>query len=642
MLNKFLKFYILFNKYFFLPFCLSIFLISFLIYYLKLELIIFYNSFYLYIGIIFGFLTIFLLYKNFIKKNKIINYFIDFLSPFFSSSLFIITILKFNFFYKFYIPLINNNIFIILLILFGFLIFYKNQNNLIEKGYKKIRIQKKLNKKRNNKFFKYYIEILIIIIISCGVYIYNIGNYSFQGDEYYHAQITKNFFENNKLFSLDDGSYYTRSKLTSILPIISKYIFNIFNINASDEFIYRFPIIIISILSALFIFLISKKYSEKKYAILITLIFITDVWFIYFARFLRFYSPTLFFQLFIIYILIINNNIKIKYLLIFISLLLYFYLQTYFILILGYIFILLLIDLFKNKKYLNILIYIFLILTFVIWQFIIMRSNLGSSYNEAKISLNLENIYKQINWLLDNYYIFIILFITSIMIFWRNKIYIYTMLSFLFFVFYINNAEFNFTFRPVYFFLPLMMIFSIISITYIIKNKYLKYFYIIFLLFINIYQIIKFPANFSEECFYPTKLIYEKSPCITSEKELFNFIDKYTLENKIEKENIYFLGMGSANYYFQLKNENILNYANNKGKLSDFESIIINNQGKNLIFVATQNAFPLENMIQKKYFNRDFASEISTSVVRAIEDNKNTKIIYETNKKLSKIYLLKN
>ncbi len=529
--------------------------------------------------------------------------------------------------------LINHPYVIFVTILIGLLNFYfiSQERSLSEKN------------KNETKKWPYNIAVFLVIILSGVFYFNGIGNYGFQGDEYYHAQITKNFFEGKKLFEIEDGVFYNRSEITSLLPIASKYVFTTLNINASDEFIYRFPIVIISLLSVLLIYFISKEFTSKKLSILIALAFSMDSWFVYFAKFLRFYSPTLFFQLLLLFLLIKIKNKWIKYLILLISAILFLFLQTYFILLIGFISLIIIIEKFKEKKYLQLSIIALGGITFLLFQIFLMIKNSETvGYNEVALSLNIENIGRQLSWLIKNYSIFFITFISSLPIFFRNKIYNYTLLSFVFFVFYINNTGFNFTFRPIYFFLPLMIIFSVLSMQYFIKNKKSYYSILIILITLNIFYSLKYPANTNESCFYPTKLIYEKSSCISSEKILADFVFNYSDKNNFNVDNIYFLGMGNLKYYFNIRKDNILNYTNENGKFNNLKDILTDKEGGKIIFIADLSSFPVENKLQQLFFNRDYASEISTSISKYLEEDNNSEVIFETEKKQSKVFLINN
>src|SRR3989344_2831712 len=231
---------------------------------------------------------------------------------YFSKYLFLLSliVLALNQFLKRQIIFDNLSYIIGLSIAFGFLTFFSSKNEAKE-GLVQEKTQEENNEARRKEEFgsrfsrinklpilskivrrmyqegwSYSLSLILILIVGSSFYFYGLGNYGFQGDEYYHATVANVFFESGKLFSLGNQSY-TRSPLTSLLPIGSKYFFTYAHISATNEFIYRFPIAVLSIISIIFIYLIAKLHLPKKYSLLITLLYTTEIWFIYFARFLR-------------------------------------------------------------------------------------------------------------------------------------------------------------------------------------------------------------------------------------------------------------------------------------------------------------------------------------------------------------------
>ena len=91
-------------------------------------------------------------------------------------------------------------------------------------------------------------------------------------------------------------------------------IFHYFHIenNFTKEFIFRLPFIIISLINIILFYFISKKVFDNNnlLSLFATLLFISEIWFIYLAKYMRFYSITLFFILIILSTLLYYRNYK--------------------------------------------------------------------------------------------------------------------------------------------------------------------------------------------------------------------------------------------------------------------------------------------------------------------------------------------
>ena len=178
------------NKYFAVPFCLSVFAISITISVFRLRFNNFSDSFVLYTGLIFGFLAFFLWFKKLDEENKIRKLIVKFCLPLFLLSLLIITIHNLNFLTKFDLHLIQsiNPHLVIIVIMSGFITFYVNREKveqeinrgqddgeLTEQKYlvefsekfsriKKIPILRNVAKWMHKEGWKYSIGLLLVII----------------------------------------------------------------------------------------------------------------------------------------------------------------------------------------------------------------------------------------------------------------------------------------------------------------------------------------------------------------------------------------------------------------------------------------------------------------------------------------------
>jgi hypothetical protein len=489
-------------------------------------------------------------------------------------------------------------------------------------------------------------SLILIFIVLIGAYFYFncLGNYGFQGDEYYHAMVVKTYFETGKLFYINDISY-TRSSLTSLLVISSKYIFDFLGINASEEFILRFPIALISLFSIILIYLISKIYINKKYSLLITLIYTTEVWFIYFARYLRFYSIALFISLLIFYLSVLNlKNKKILLVLLVLSIFFSIVVIDYIFVLSFFILYLLIKELVNERRYslISFMVLVAIVLIIFLYFYISYKNN-----NYLSLRFDYSKMSKEINYLLLNYSFILIPFILSIFLINKKpkELYLYTLFNFLFLIFYITMVSSYFSFRPIYFFLPLMFILAIISLRYCFNNRNLLFTFLFFILILNFCQSLNYPINSPGDFYYPTKLIYERSDIIESSKDIPVFLNEYIHNESLNNDSLVILigGGGISAYSDILKVNYVFSsvYSDSvSNDLQDMESILNDNKDKRIFLIAYANAYP--NRINFLYFylwsGTKYVTQANPTFVKYLETNNNFKLVYTSQDRYSKVF----
>lgn len=480
----------------------------------------------------------------------------------------------------------------------------------------------------------YSLGLVAIVVIGACFYFNGLGNYSFQGDEYYHAKVAQIYFETGKIFSLGD-TQYMRSQITSMLPILSFLIFNFFKINAPTEFIYRFFIPLFGIGIIILIFFIAKEFLNKIDSIITTLIITTEIFFIYFAKFLRFYAPTLFFTLLIIFLLIkFKKNIFVLLINLILSLILFFYLNSTFILLIFLILILIFSNI-KNKK----IAYLFLLLgfSFIIYQFIFLtKTNLYVGISSLFL-FNYANISKYFSWLMMHWGVLIIIFLSGMTQLKdkKNFLYFFSFFSFIFFSVYLNNTSLNFTFRTAYFFLPILIVCSVISAKKIF-NKKIFYFLFLLIIVFSLFSSFTYNINSTGDYYHPSKKVYEKTNIIVGNDDLSDFL------NNKENENVktILVGGGCIRYYI---NDFVRIYGPSPLiahdiSLNDFKKFIkFNNEKINIVFV--ENAIPkIENKLYFLFWGQKYSLEATPEIFNYVVKEKDFEKIYVSKDNVSTIY----
>ncbi|MDD5606819.1 MAG: hypothetical protein PHN37_03095 [Candidatus Pacebacteria bacterium] len=502
------------------------------------------------------------------------------------------------------------------------------------------------------KVFLILISLLVLIL-----YFYKLGGFGIQMDGFYHANVVKEYFKTEELFA-----NYTRSKLTSLLGVWSTQLFSFLKINANQEFILRFPFALLGVINVLLVYLLTKEYAKnKKIAAVTALLFTIDPWIIQFARYFRFYTPSITVILFCLYLIKKENfSIKILLLTFFISAMAYLYLQEFLLVLLCFIGLLLIIRLIEEKKVVFALPpAIFLVL--LIGKRLLSAVNSNATYDLVSWSFDFEKMKTMFLWLLYNYgfYLFLSLgaIISALIAFWQKKdlklskkyyLEVFLLINLVFLFFYVVHVPFNFTFRPILFFLPLLYILAV-NIFYKIfpLNKNAELF-LLFVFLVTLAFSIKYHVNEEGDKYFPTRLVYEKIEIATGNKDMANFLKGYLTQNKIEKYFVHYVGLsgGHLNYYLNidLKKNGLVTYrhsAKAKSTLAELKKNIEENPNHTHFIVINANAQTGRvNYVYKIFWDKDFVTEVSPSFAIYVKNNGNFKEIYLSKDGASKIYKL--
>jgi len=509
---------------------------------------------------------------------------------------------------------------------------------------------KKTLKTNIKQFRPSKISIIFIIIILClsfFVYFYKLGNFCFQMDEYFHASAIQKILSNRQLS-------YRRSLITSYAGALSSKFFSFLKIDVAQEFALRAPIAFTGVISALLVYLISSQRMKKDFALITSLIFISEIWFIYFSRYLRFYMPSIAIMLFLMWFIKKRGfgNIALLSSLA-ISIFCYFDLSVYFLFFIVFVTFIFVIKIINDKKFL-LLLPITIPVVFLIKERVLRLLNTSSPYNLISWRLNPAKIRTMFSWITYNYGFFLLLSLSALptiifLILRKNffetikkyaiEIYIYLSLSFLFL--YVVNVPFNFTFRPILFFLPFMFISAISNLTLIFKRK-IALIILTIILLANTYNAIRFYVAEEGDRYFPTKLVYEKLDFATGNKDIAEFIESYTKLTDNNDYVIHYVGLGDGHLIYYLKPENkqkVLHgyrYSYRRdANLNDlFENIKKNNLKTNFV-VINANAYP--NRLGKAT-----KTEADPKFTSYIEGNSNFKELYLSRDGYSKVFLIRN
>ncbi|HOF00121.1 MAG TPA: hypothetical protein PK385_00090 [Spirochaetota bacterium] len=504
----------------------------------------------------------------------------------------------------------------------------------------------------------------------------NLGDYGFQTDEYYHAQIVDSYIKGYGLFKVkylnNIIEHYTRSQITSLLAIVSKLFFDFFRIELSNEFILRFPIGVVGVLNIIMIYKISNFLMGKFYSLCAALVFGSEIWIIYFAKYLRFYTIGIFFILFVFFLLFRYNFDKKSILFsLFISIIgmlfveLYLFLLFIIVLILFFIKFSEIIKTFYNSK--KFLFLFFVALLLIIFLFII-GPKIGKILMNPRLvgwSFNKKYFEIMLNWILFNYPL---LFVSFVLIFLicmfsngiftnnirlfvlfnpKNLLVLFICANILFLFGYIINVPFNITFRPISFFLPIMFIIYIYALYYLSIPKIVFVSLVALNIIFNIISINKYNIKSPGDYYYPTKLIYEKKDIVLGDKDVAKYLKNYISDNRIEKYKIHYVGAGAGFIAYYLNDyENIYSYANTSNgvaRYKDLENNIKINLNKTNFIVINPTAYANRvNHIYKEFFNRTYVVECSTEISEQVHKKSEYKYLHTSDDKFTNIFIYNN
>lgn len=516
---------------------------------------------------------------------------------------------------------------------------------------------------------------LALIIAIHGYFVLSsLGNHSFFVDELFHALIAKNWFEYHELFKVGENYLYSRGSLVSILAIVSKTIFS----NFKDEFAYRLPIALSSMLNVTFIYILSKRVVEKKLALFITLLFATDIWFLEFARYLRFYTPSITIIL-ILLIYVIQSNFSTKSISLsgLFSIIFYLILNEYFLFIGSFFGMILLARLYQiNKRIFYLFSFLFMIAGLIAILFRIIQMG---SYMETYNFLNY-NLYSftytiaHIKWLALNYWYALIGIFLSLPVILKSFnenirgnfknlefLLLFNLYNYAIIFGIMDHVQYNFTFRPFLFILPISILVSIvlISANYISQNRRgLRKYFLFFMLILIIPNIIILLSYHSCEYgarFYPYKLVFEHQPLIIDTKTPNVFVENYIHENNISDYSIFVVALNEYpfTYYTDMDPDYLVRW---KGSSVDgmsrmgtpmiwdpliFSNKIKSENARNHVFIiGSAEVYRLRNPLYKVIYNRDYAAESPESITKTLESDLGKYQIYVGKDNISRVYYI--
>lgn len=502
---------------------------------------------------------------------------------------------------------------------------------------------------------------LVLITILAGsavLYLYGLGHYSFQMDEYYHVAVSKTYFETGNIFTIGTTPY-TRSALTSLITIGSQYIFSNISPNIPIEFALRFPFALCGLISIFFAFKISEKITTKSNALLITLFIATETYLMYFFTYTRFYALSIALILAMLYLCIHSKNRGITtFICILISYTGYLFVSEYFLFITCF-FALLFVWNFAEKEQKSRLPLIIGagILAGAILGTLVYRASIENVYNPFAWNLNTGTARNMMYWLYINYGPMLIVLVSIFIGYlstWKytlprltsqNIINTYVITNFLFIFIYVVNVPFNFTFRTTLFVLPCIFILYIIYLDKQYIHTKIGILFIIGLLANNIYMSIRYHADSVGEPYHPTKLVYEKIEIITDTKDLARYIASYS-ETIKKPEAIIYIGLGDTllRYYLpkQLQDIPITAFRYSReydSRLSDLTSFIEEHKEQNLLVVISANALPYRrNELYDRIYKKFYVTEANPSLSSHIKESPYFTKLYTAKDGYSLIY----
>jgi len=516
----------------------------------------------------------------------------------------------------------------------------------------------------------YSVGLISIIAVYSFLVLYKLGDYSFQVDEFYHALIAKNWFEQHELFKVAENYTYYRGALVSLSAILSKTIFPSIN----DEFAYRLPIALFGIINVVLIYVLSKKILNNKISLLVTLLFATDIWFVEFARYLRFYTPSITIIL-LLSIYLINKDFSTKALLFSfcLSIALYFLLTEYFLFIAFFMCAVLLPRLWtKNKKIFLLFFFLSIVLALllILYRIAQMGFYMGT-YNFLNYNLfDLTYTIAHLKWLSLNYWYVLIGVILSLPLCLKsfinalkgrlNKldlIFLFTQFNFLVIFGYIDHVEYGFTFRPFLFILPIGILTSVIVFyKLLLHKKTLIYFFLLILIISNGYILLSYNPTSYGEHFYPYKLVHEKQPIIIDTKTPYIFFENYVDKNNISNYSTFVVALNEYTlvYYTGMKPDYLVRWKGSS--ISGFSTLGVpmiwdpdefvnkikeeNFRGQEVFIITYATIYPVENPLYKFVFNRDYALEAHGRIAQILENDLKDYRIYVGKDNLSSVYYI--
>jgi hypothetical protein len=207
------------------------------------------------------------------------------------------------------------------------------------------------------------------------------------------------------------------------------------------------------------------------------------------------------------------------------------------------------------------------------------------------------------------------------------------------------NVPFNFTFRPNFFYLPLLIPLTIIYLSRITKrNGLIILTSIIFTS--NSFSSIYYGLKNAGDSYHPSKLVYEKMDITTGSKDLGDFINNYIENKDLSSYQIAYIGLGSIHlkYYLDQKGKSLelqgfASSSSGSPTIEDLKDYIFASD-KSTLIVISASSLPRENELYKQFFYKSYITEapkeLSTYILR---HSKIFKTIYTSNDKNSQILI---
>jgi len=150
-------------------------------------------------------------------------------------------------------------------------------------------------KKHFNQDYFYYFALFIFASVGLYARFKGIGKWPLADDEYHTVESVRNILKHG-VPAFECGGWYTRGILYQYFLASLNLLFN-----GNEAFVYRTANAVISLLAIPPIYIITKKVANKHVAIIALIIYLTSVWNVEYARYIRMYA--LFQVIFLWYVL---------------------------------------------------------------------------------------------------------------------------------------------------------------------------------------------------------------------------------------------------------------------------------------------------------------------------------------------------
>jgi len=517
------------------------------------------------------------------------------------------------------------------------------------------------SREKNDQTLPRFFNILFFGVIFL-MYVFQLGNYGFQMDEYYHAGVVKTYAETGNMFYIGDTPY-NRSKLTSLIAIGVFEFSEVMHFPFNQEFILRLPIVLFGLGSLVMVLKITQLLGmPQKIAYLVTAVLATEIYFYYFSIYLRFYMIGVFFILFPLYFVLKNQKIKFDVLAFLVSVGCYYFLSEFFLsLMILYAVIVGLryyTNVYSRKPDLRksfILGAIGLsILLYVLYQ-INLRSRLTGSYNFVEWNFNREQLNFYLIFLIQNFGIYLltlpisfVLLLKKMIRFFRDgadlpvvELIVFALLAF--FLGYVVHVPFNFTFRPLIFVIPILILLFAVVLYQLLETKITTVLLTILVL-INTGAYLRYRLSAVGDMYHPTKLVYEKMEIITGNKDIAHFID---INFTDEPFSLFYVGLANYHlrYYLSTSEErDFYSYRstrNGSSSVLDFQNDLMNSDHSEKLIVINANAIDdssRNNQLWNLLYGRVNVTETDPKIYRYISSNAQFELIYESIDGVSKVF----